>query len=641
MVRALLASLAFFLVGAVGAAAQAAPPLEVYGRLAAIEEVDISPDGKSLAYIMLDGDQRRLVVQTLDRKLIATAPAGTTKLRGLQWAGPDHLLISTSATANNAVVASKSEVGQVSAFNVRTKKFALLMERSNEPSFNSVGSILATGTFEGRAVAYVTGYLRKADRGIAVYRVDLDTGYGRLVADGPSGSGGWIVRTDGTVVARSEYDSQAGVWKAAFKQGAGWKHALETREKIDPPNLVGLGKDGRTVLLARRQGDTWRIFETPGPEGPVTGPIDGEKPGDSVFFNPHTGHLMGRVSTGSDTRYSFFDPELDRRWKSVTGGFKGQRVRLTSFTPDFSKLVLYVEGPQDPGSYYLADTVAKRADLIGDTRPDLPSEAVGPVKAIKYKAADGLEIPAYLTLPAGREAKNLPLIVLPHGGPQAHDDGSFDWWSQALSSRGYAVLQPNFRGSDGYGEKFVEAGFGEWGRKMQTDVSDGVRHLAKEGLIDPKRVCIMGASYGGYAALAGAAIDTGVYRCAVAVAPVSDLPAMLSEEAESAGGRRNPTIRYWTRFMGSQNFRDPKLVEISPARRADRVTIPVMLIHGKDDTVVPYNQSTLMQRALQRAGKPVELVTLAAEDHWLSRGSTRLQMLSEAVRFVEKHNPPR
>jgi dipeptidyl aminopeptidase/acylaminoacyl peptidase len=206
-----------------------------------------------------------------------------------------------------------------------------------------------------------------------------------------------------------------------------------------------------------------------------------------------------------------------------------------------------------------------------------------------------------------------------------------------MASRGYAVLQPNYRGSDGLGDALLEAGYGQWGRKMQTDLSDGVRDLAAKGIIDPKRVCIVGASYGGYAALAGAALDPGVYRCAVSVAGPADLRRFVDW---SKGYRGRAAYRYWTRFMGAEDSRDAVLAQISPAAHADRVAVPVLLIHGKDDTVVPLEQSQLMADALRKAGKPVELVVQPGADHWLSRGDTRLQTLQATMAFVEKNNPP-
>ncbi len=202
-------------------------------------------------------------------------------------------------------------------------------------------------------------------------------------------------------------------------------------------------------------------------------------------------------------------------------------MRLVSQSDDWRKLIVQVTGDSEGYMYALLDLAAGKANLISDVYKDIGSQDIAPVKTVSYTAGDGLKLFAYLTLPRGRDAKSLPLVVLPHGGPAARDYPGFDWWSQALASRGYAVLQPQFRGSEGFGWDFLSAGFGEWGRKMQTDLSDGVRDLVRQGIADPKRVCIVGASYGGYAALAGATIDTGVYRCAVAVAGISDPKGFL------------------------------------------------------------------------------------------------------------------
>jgi dipeptidyl aminopeptidase/acylaminoacyl peptidase len=324
----------------------------------------------------------------------------------------------------------------------------------------------------------------------------------------------------------------------------------------------------------------------------------------------------------------------------IKGVFKGKQVTLASWTPDFAKLVVYVDAGTESGTYYLVDLTAKKVNPLGRAFPKLAATDVGEVRAIRYPAADGLTISGYLTLPPGRSAaKGLPLIVLPHGGPQARDTAGFDWWAQALASRGYAVLQPNFRGSSGFGQAFTEAGHGEWGRKMQTDLSDGVSYLAADGTIDPKRVCIMGGSYGGYAALAGVTLQKDIYRCSVAVAGVADLRDFLQWRA-NMGGSKSLTIRYWNRFLGVEAYNDPKLDTLSPTRLAAQASSPILLIHGKDDTVVPYAQSADMAKALQGARKPVEFVTLRSEDHWLSSAETRLEMLSSAVTFLEKHNPP-
>jgi dipeptidyl aminopeptidase/acylaminoacyl peptidase len=355
---------------------------------------------------------------------------------------------------------------------------------------------------------------------------------------------------------------------------------------------------------------------------------------------PTARSLVGAFSlVGDERRYTFFDAKLQASWNAVVKAFPGDQVSLASWSDDKRKLVVEVDSPTMGPAYALVDLERQERPLPERRLPGPDPEGVSKVKPIKYKAADGLEITGYLTLPKGKDAKNLPLVVLPHGGPEGRDTLGFDWWSQALASRGYAVLQPNFRGSEGFGWKFVQAGFGQWGKAMQTDLSDGVRHLAKQGVIDPKRVCIVGASYGGYAALAGATLDRGVYRCAASVAGPADLKRMLVD-SNSLFVQQQLDHALLAAVHGRRWVKDPDLAAISPAKLADKVEIPLLLIHGKDDTVVPYVQSTMMADAMKKAGKPVELVTLTGEDHWLSRGATRLQMLTSVVDFLEKNNPP-
>jgi dipeptidyl aminopeptidase/acylaminoacyl peptidase len=278
---------------------------------------------------------------------------------------------------------------------------------------------------------------------------------------------------------------------------------------------------------------------------------------------------------------------------------------------------------------------------LADAYPDIPDGMTGDVKEITYKAADGLNIPAILTLPPGQSAQKLPLVVLPHGGPEAVDRPGFDWTAQAFASRGYAVLQPNYRGSYGYGAEFRDAGFGQYGRKMQTDVSDGVGFLSAQGIVDPKRVCIVGASYGGYVALAGVTLQHGFYRCAASYGGVSDPQALLIRNRKREGQEyRDSSTRYWEKYLGIDSPMSPALDSISPLKHAAQADAPILLVHGVNDTLVPIVQSEDMEYALKKAGKPVGLVRLEGEDHSLSTSATRLQMLTVMVAFVEKYNPP-
>ena len=330
-----------------------------------------------------------------------------------------------------------------------------------------------------------------------------------------------------------------------------------------------------------------------------------------------------------------FSTVHDVRVRAALKAFPDYNTRLVSWSDDFSRMVVFTDGKDDSGTYWLVNIATKSAEPIGFPYPKVKAKDVGAVQMIDYKAADGMALQGVLTLPPGREPKNLPLVVMPHGGPWARDYPRFDYWAQAFASRGYAVLQPNFRGSNGYGAKLRDAGRGEWGGKMQTDVSDGAAELARRGVVDSKRACIVGWSYGGYAALAGVTLQHGLYRCAVSMAGVTDLSRMYAYLGDEAGTDTAAT-RYWKLFLGDHSrWRD-----VSPAHLAAKADAPILLIHGKDDTVLPIDQCDVMERALKSAGKPVERLTLAGADHWLLKEDTRVAMLRASVAFVEKYDPP-
>jgi dipeptidyl aminopeptidase/acylaminoacyl peptidase len=260
---------------------------------------------------------------------------------------------------------------------------------------------------------------------------------------------------------------------------------------------------------------------------------------------------------------------------------------------------------------------------------------MSPVKPVRYQARDGLGIPGYLALPIGREAKNLPLIVMPHGGPFARDSYAFDPLVQMLTSRGYAVLQPNFRGSTGYGRDFAERGYGEWGEKMQDDLDDGVRWLAADGTIDPKRVCIFGASYGGYAALWGGIRNPEIYRCAASFAGVTDIRAMLKYDAKGILASRYS--KQWRQRVEGEEKRD--LAAVSPLQQAARLDVPVLIAHGEQDSNVPVDQSRKLVAALKARKAPVYAAFYPTAGHGFDSSANQLDFMKRLEAFLEVHNP--
>jgi dipeptidyl aminopeptidase/acylaminoacyl peptidase len=274
--------------------------------------------------------------------------------------------------------------------------------------------------------------------------------------------------------------------------------------------------------------------------------------------------------------------------------------------------------------------------VIAKAYPDLSPADLGEEKPYPYKSRDGLDIHAYLTLPPGKAPKNLPTVIFPHGGPAYRDRLAFDWWAQFMASRGYAVLQPNFRGSSGYGVTFRDAGNGQWAGKVQDDITDGVHKLIADGIADPKRICIVGASYGGYAALAGATFNPNQYACAISYAGIADLQLFIDRDVY-VGGDESESSSLWEARIGAGKSETSKLDAMSPYAHADQVKIPILLIHSSKDVTVPIEQSQIENKALLSAGKNVQFITLDGDDHYLSLGATRVQLLKEVEKFLAAH----
>lgn len=615
----------------------AAPPLEAYGKLPGLEQVVISPDGEKLAYVAVAGDARRLNVVTLKGQALAAIALGDNKVRDVMWGDNDHLLITTSTTNRLCALCDRTENFVSQSYSISKRSLAVLLKDTD----GAAGAFGMAAPYikrvNGRDIVVVASYLNEDfDYRPAQFVVDLDTGKGK-VFDFNFG----VMDEDGYIVAGYQHFSQdGGRWRLVTGAKTGLRELfVQNKVGLDAPELLGYGRSDGTVLLKVLEEDQWNYYEidlVSGARKAFEVPV-----GATPYIDMATDRFMGFTALVGDAySYTFDDPAMAASWAKVAQAFKGKNPHVVSWSRDYRKAIIRTIGAGETGAYYLMDFAANSATPIGVSYPAIKAEQVNDTRFVSYKAADGFEVPAYLTLPRGRDPRNLPLIVLPHGGPQSRDEPGFDWWTEALASRGYAVLRPQFRGSDGFGVSHTRAGYGEWGRKMQTDLSDGVRWLAADGVVDPKRVCIVGASYGGYAAMAGVSLDQGVYRCAVAVAGVSDLKRFLAFKKEETGAANSLGVRFWRRFLGTDKGGDAVLAQISPLQQVDRFSAPILLIHGKDDVIVPYDQSELLAKALARAGKPHEFVTLQGEDHWLSRGSTRLQMLQATVAFVEKHNPP-
>jgi dipeptidyl aminopeptidase/acylaminoacyl peptidase len=623
--------------GSPAAPGASAVPLSVYGNLPNLEEAALSPDGTRIAYVRTEGNLRVVVVATVaDRKMIRWVRVGEEKLRSIRWADDDNVMLFTSVTT--ASFGFKEEWSMLRVYNVARNEVRSLPANqvaADDHFLNTVIGPVAVRRVDGHTVLFVPGVYINQGRGVALFRCDLTAGTTAIVRTS-TGDTYWLVDSQGQIAAERVYDEQTHRWVIhALSGGSSPRELASGHAALDAPELLGFGPTSDTLLVDSVENSeyVWKLLSIS--DGKPAALPEGA-PYDESIKDPFTDRLIGGVQLGDRRDYVFFDSAMQSRWKSIVEAFDGDQVEYESASQDLSKVLVRVEGPKYGLRYVLVDLQKPSATLVGKVYAGIDNPLQ--VRAVTYAAADGLEIRGYLTLPRGRPPHDLPLIVLPHGGPAARDTAEFDWWSQALAQQGYAVLQPNFRGST-VTQKLLEAGYGQWGRKMQTDLSDGVRYLVKEGIADGARVCIVGASYGGYAALAGVTLDPTTYRCAVAVAGISDLSRMLEWEGRGGLDARD-VARYWDRFWGVSGRTDPVLESISPIKHVDAVKAPVLLIHGRDDVVVPFEQSQLMYDALRREKKDAQLVVLKKEDHWLSRGETRLQMLEATVAFLRAHNPP-
>ncbi len=619
-------------------------PLSAYGELPAVEMMALSPGGQRIATITRIKHKRHLLV--IDNgKPLSTSPIADMKVRSLNWASDDILVGVHSITFDMpfGFTTDKAEL------------FGAIIMRHGDPKPDIVFATspsLSNAIFGYHGIRQIKGQWKGFFSGIrykrsgdstgwefdhgrrALFAVDLAKNRPDLVAPAAieGHSHGWLVDGDGKAAAVLDKSDRGG-WEIRNANGTRLAYGNDPSGAV---GLVSLGKHGDSVIygLEDSQAGLDRWFEVPltgGTANEVFAGIDVE----NLFVSPSNGNLLGYVATEDNKKTAvLFDAKHQANVQKVFRAFPKLDLAIIDRTPDFSKFIVLTRGNGDSGTYYFVDLDTSRAEPIGYERPLIFAEHVGPISTVTYKADDGLELDGILTLPPGRDPKNLPIVMLPHRGPASHDVETFDWWAQAFASRGYAVFQPNFRGSTNRNLAFENAGHGQWGRKMQTDISDGLAELVKRGIADPKRACIMGAGYGGYAALAGATLQQGIYRCAVAVAPVSDLRDMYWTRYNQSGRSK------MTKFNHLRVLGDPtKFDEVSPRKRAREANAPILLIHGKDDTVVAFEQSTRMVDALKSAGKPYEFVVLHEEDHWLSKSATRQQMLEEAMRFVQKHNP--
>lgn len=421
-------------------------------------------------------------------------------------------------------------------------------------------------------------------------------------------------------------------------EAASWQLLQETSITQDIWKPLYVPGEPDTIVVASREGrDTMAVFRYDVRQRKVVELMAAHATEDIVQVSGLDQESFRRVTTAGLKRKTFW---LDERWgalqATVDAALPGQSNVLSG--DPRGRVLVFSSSDVDPGRWFLLDTVKMTLQQVAESNPLIAPELMRPMKTLSYPSFDGLRIPAYLTLPS-EEKKPAPLVVLIHGGPQARDDWSWDREVQILAMNGYAVFQPQFRGSTGFGKAFEEAGYGQWGLSMQDDITAGVQHLIDQKIVDPERICIVGASYGGYAALWGLIKTPALYKCGVSFAGVTDIAYMLDDWSDR---NSNAAVRELQRVrIGTPKEAAARFDAVSPLKHAAKVQVPVLLLHGERDKRVPISHGEKMVAALQDAGKQHDWVVFENAGHGLSYLADIKHYYTKLLGFLDHHIGPK
>ncbi len=472
-----------------------------------------------------------------------------------------------------------------------------------------------------------------------LYKVKISTGERTKISENRDRYQGMVFdNTDKLRLAvRSAQNGDTEILKVAADGKATKIYDCNAFETCGP---IKFHKDNKRVYMQTNKGnlDLIELVLMDAETGEVT-KVESDPIGKVDFgganFSELTDELIATTYEEDRDRIYWKNKSYEKDYNYIKKQLGDRDVNFQSATKDESKFIVVTSSDVDPGTVWLFDRKSKNLKTLYQVREKLDRKALSPMTPVKYKSSDGLEIPAYLTIPKGSNGKNLPVVMFIHGGPWGRDSWGYHSYAQFLSNRGYAVLQPNFRASTGYGKKFLNAGNNQWGEKMQDDITWGVKYLIEQGIADPKRVAIMGGSYGGYAALAGVTFTPDVYAASVAIVPPSNLQTLLDSIPP-----------YWEAIRETfyKRMGDPRteagkaqMKRQSPHAHADKIKTPLMVVQGANDPRVKQRESDQIVVALRDRNYPVEYILAPDEGHGFARPVNNMAMLAATEKFLAKH----
>lgn len=629
-------------------------PLETFFTPSRTRAAVLAPSGQRIAILEQLGTEEEPrgvidIVQSDDPEGVRRRiELGPIEAEAMQWGNDDRLLVRVAVTQNTGP-------RQVTGSNRRLKGEDFVSRRVISVDANTGAAVVMfrdqrQRMQKSRDMAHVIDLLPaehdhvlmiawERDGVLGLHKVDITTGSAERLEKGGVGTFGW--HTQGGVAVMRYDINRRGTLETVFARAPGeteWTLARRTRV-VDAPDFSWVAeteRPGVVLVSARGENEDTEAVREMDLRTLIAGPPMNAREGRDVIYGltDSAGKYLGAAYYGEGLEYEFAEPALNAHHRALNRFFENDcDVHLTDVDVARNRFIAYVNGPREPGAWFFYDRTARAIVPVGAAHV-LDVARLASSETLSVPTRDGVTIEAYLTAPPDRQPG--PLVVLPHGGPEIRDTRTWDRQVQGLAAQGWWVLQPNFRGSGGYGIGFARQGWARWGDRMQEDIEDAVAHAIALHSLDADKVAIMGTSYGGYAALMGAVRRPELYKAAISICGVGDLLDMLAWEQREDDTPGKQIYDFWVKRIGDPRTMGTRLEEASPRRRAAGIACPVLLVHGVDDAVVPVSQSRRMRDALRAANKTVELIEIEDAGHADWKASQELALMTRYIALLRQ-----
>lgn len=609
-------------------------PVENFSQLPSYTKPALSPSGNKIAFIRNYLSPEMAVLTTIDlitgkKQYIIRSDNIESKIRWLEWANEKTLLVSQKV----AVIGrdTKFTTTKLSAIDIDGEKPVVR-------HFNPSGNLDKGGQFQDNVVSFLPDdpdhILLEIGRASlpSVYKFNIYSQEKSRITKGKLFVNSWMADRQGQLRLGSALNFKTGEGSIRYRVGDDDKwHEIFEYNAFEEPDITPLGfaKDPNILYYSAYKNDKKALFKIDLQSKQTTLVFaDDERDVDgSLIYSRKTNDVVGIRHSNAKSGRIYWDTSIKNFYESLNAALPESNVYLVDFSQNENTYLLYTENDYTPGVYFLGDRKKKSITPIFEQYPVLVPEYLTEHKLVTYSARDGTEIEGYLTLPKGATGP-VPTILHPHGGPGAREYAGFDYWTSFFANRGYAVFRPNFRGSTGYGYAFAQSQMQGWGLTMQDDLTDAAQWLEEQGIAKPKEICIVGASYGGYAAVMAAVKTPDMFKCAISFAGVTDLQKLVRDSYDFTN----------TKFVQKQiGTNRSDLKARSPYYHAEKIKIPMLFIHGEEDLVVDVEQSRIMVEELQDYDKSVEYIELENGDHHLSLQRNRHIAFNAMDTFLKKH----